>query len=142
MDTYQGTVFHDPTAELTDIQSSSPSIDLTDWALLPDLTGPFSTSSNYRITTQASGGFAEIEFMLANNFWGVPFDYGFNPHGTEVRQGVAHLIDKALFAANEVFLSGQAEATDTPEPSDSHGLPSANPACGMQVSRSQAPPAK
>jgi hypothetical protein len=125
MDTFQGTIFNDAQSEFTNIMSASPSIDLTDVALTADLTPGFTTSNNFRITSPAPGGFAEIEFMLANNFWGVDFNSGNNANGTLIRQGIAHMIDTALFAANEPALAGQAMATDNPEAENS--LLSANP---------------
>src|SRR5229473_2489304 len=129
MDTELATIFTDETAEFTNIQSASPSIDFTDWPLTPDLTGPFTTSSNFRITASTSqAGYFEIQFMLANNFWGVNFNFGNDPSGVQIRQGIAHLVDKALFAANQPSIAGTANALDTAEPSDNiGGLPSANP---------------
>jgi hypothetical protein len=134
-DTLQATIFTDEQAEFTNIQSASPSIDLTDWPLTPDLTGPFTTSSNFRITStiSAAGNF-EIQFMLANNFWGVNMNFGNDPNGVQIRQGIAHMVDTAKFAANEPSLSGQAVALDTPNPSDNVGsLPTANP-CAWDTS--------
>src|SRR5438309_600280 len=134
-DTLVATIFTDEQSEFTNIQSASPSIDLTDWPLTPDLTGPFTTSSNFRITStiSAAGNF-EIEFMLDNNFWGVNFNFGNDPNGVQIRQGVAHMLDNAKFAANEPSLSGQAVALDTPNPSDNVGsLPTANP-CAWDAS--------
>ena len=66
--------------------------------------------------------------MLASNFWGVNMNFGNDPNGIQIRQGIAHLVDKALFAANEPSIAGTANALDTAEPSDNiGGLPSANP---------------
>jgi len=129
MDTELATIFTDETAEFTSIQSASPTIDFTDWPLTPDLTGPFTTSSNFRITASTSqAGYFEIQFMLASNFWGVNMNFGNDPNGIQIRQGIAHLVDKALFAANEPSIAGTANALDTAEPSDNiGGLPSANP---------------
>jgi hypothetical protein len=134
-DTLVTTIFTDEQSEFTNIQSASPSIDLTDWPLTPDLTGPFTTSTNFRITStiSAAGNF-EIQFMLDNNFWGVNFNFGNDPNGVQIRQGIAHMIDSAKFAANEPSLSGQAVALDTPSPSDNvGGLPPANP-CAWDAS--------
>ncbi len=134
-DTLQVTIFTDEQAEFTNIQSASPSIDLTDWNLTPDLTGPFTTSTNFRITSliSAAGNF-EIQFMLANNFWGIGFNFGNDPNGVQIRQGIAHMVDSAIFAAKEPSLSGQAVALDTPNPSDNIGsLPTANP-CAWDTS--------
>jgi len=134
-DTLQATIFTDEQAEFTNIQSATPSIDLTDWPLTPDLTPGFTTSSNFRITStiSAAGNF-EIQFMLANNFWGVNMNFGNDPNGVQIRQGIAHTVDTAIFAAKEPSLSGQAVALDTPNPSDNVGsLPTANP-CAWDTS--------
>src|SRR5216683_3634785 len=128
-DTLSAIIFTDEQAEFTNIQSATPAIDFTDWPLTPDLTGPFTTSSNFRITqTVSEAGYFEIQFLLANNFWGCDFSFGNSPCGVQMRQGIAHMIDTAKFAANEPSISGQAVALDTPVPSDNVGvLPTANP---------------
>src|SRR3989442_2951109 len=128
-DTFVATIFTDEAAEFTDIQSATPHIDMTDWPLTPDLTGPFTTSSNFRITSTISADVNfEIQFMLANNLWGVNFNFGNDPNGVQIRQGVAHMIDTAKYAANEPSCSGQCIALDPPNPPDNVGsLPAANP---------------
>ncbi len=134
-DTLTATIFTDEAAEFTDIQSASPHIDLTDWPLTPDLIGTFTTNPNFRITSTISeAGYFEIQFMLANNFWGCDFNFGNAPCGVQIRQGIAHMIDTAKFAANEPSISGQAVALDAPIPSDNVGsLPTANP-CAWDAS--------
>src|SRR5467141_3089226 len=47
----------------------------------------------------ADKGYFELEFNLANVFWGIPMQYGNNPAGLQLRQGMAHLINKAAFVA-------------------------------------------
>src|SRR5947209_14765471 len=128
MDTELATIFTDETSEFTSIQSASPTNDFTDWPLTPDLTGPFTTSSNFRITASTSqAGYFEIQFMLASNFWGVNMNFGNDPNGMQIRQGIAHLVDKALFAANVPSIAGTALVLDTAEPSANIGrLNSAN----------------
>jgi len=128
-DTLVATIFTDEQAEFTNIQSASPTIDFTDWPLTPDLIGPFTSSNNFFITSTISqAGYFEIQFMLANNFWGCDFSYGNSACGVQIRQGIAHVIDAAKFAANEPSLAGQAVALDTPVPLNNiGGLPTANP---------------
>src|SRR6266849_5883617 len=128
-DTFQAAIFTDEQSEFTNIQSATPAIDFTDWPLTPDLTGPFTTSSNFQITSGISeAGYVEIQFMLANNFWGCSMNFGNSTCGVNVRQGIAHMIDTAKFAADEPSLSGQAVALDSPNPSDNvGGLPPINP---------------
>ena len=134
-DALTATIFTDEQAEFTNVQSASPAIDLTDWPLTPDLVSPFTTSSSFRITSTISeAGYFEIQFMLANNFWGCNFNFGNAACGIQIRQGIAHMIDTAKFAANEPSISGQAVALDTPIPSDNvGGLPTANP-CAWDAS--------
>jgi hypothetical protein len=139
-DTLVTTIFTDATAEFTNIQSSSPTIDLTDQPLTPDLTGPFTTSSNFLISQSVPSGFDQIEFNLGNNFWGCNFGFGnavsqsqtggaySSTCGQDIRQGIAHMIDRASFARNEPEIAGQAVAVDNPEPSSNDGgLLSPNP---------------
>ena len=128
-DTLTATIFTDEQAEFTNIQSASPAIDFTDWPLTPDLVGPFTTSSSFRITSTISeAGYFEIQFLLANNFWGCDFNFGNAACGVHIRQGIAHMIDTAKFAGNEPSISGQAVALDTSVPYDNVGsLPTANP---------------
>src|SRR2546426_4920549 len=44
-------------------------------------------------------GYFEIEFNLANILWGIPMSYGNSAAGIELRQGIAHLLNKQRFAA-------------------------------------------
>src|SRR6266699_1572730 len=121
-DTFQATIFTDESSEFTNIQTSSPSIDLTDWPLTPDLTGPFTTSPNFLITStiSAAGNF-EAEFMLAANFWGVSMNFGNSTAGINIPQGIWHVLNTAKFASAEPALAGQAVALDSPNPSDNVG---------------------
>ena len=133
MDTLLNTIFTDETAEFTDIQSTSPSIDLTDWQLTPDLLSTFTTSSNFYITQAISEhGYFEIEFMLANNFWGCNMQFGNSQCGTLIRQGISHLLDKVKFSNGEPSIAGTAAALDNPVPS-SAGLSPANPCTNPQL---------
>ena len=134
-DTFVATIFTDEQAEFTNIQSASPSIDLTDWPLTPDLTGPFTTSNNFIITGAITeSGYFEIQLLLANNFWGCDFNFGNAACGVQIRQGIAHMVDTVKFAANEPSISGQAVALDAPVPYNNIGsVPTANP-CAWDTS--------
>jgi hypothetical protein len=134
-DTFVANIFTDELAEFTNLQSASPSIDLTDWPLTADLTGPFTTSNNFMVTSTISeSAYFEIQFLLANNFWGCNFDFGNSGCGVQVRQGIAHMIDTAKFAASEPSIAGQALALDTPVPYNNvGGLQTANP-CAWDTS--------
>jgi hypothetical protein len=128
MNTELATVFTDQTSELSNIQAGNfASIDLTDSPLSAGLVQTFTSSPNFRISASTPGGFGEVEFNLANNFWGCPFGLGNQSCGVDIRDGIAHLIDKVIFVSSEGMLAGQASAIDDPEPTYNGGLPSANP---------------
>src|SRR5438477_4342587 len=57
-------------------------------------------------------GYFEIEFNLANVLWGVPMQYGNSAAGIELRQGIAHLINKQSFTANNAACLGVACVSD------------------------------
>src|SRR3989449_8140368 len=48
----------------------------------------------------ADKGYFEIEFNLAGVFWGIPLTYGNSSAGVQLRQGIAHLINKSSFVTN------------------------------------------
>src|SRR5712664_1829577 len=139
MNTELATIF--PTGEdqeFTCFNSATPCVDITDWPLTPTLIGPgagdICSKAAYDCTQSISEtGYFEIQFMLANNFWGVNMNFGNNPNGTEIRQGIAHLVDKVSFTNNDPTLAGSASPIDNPVPLNNGGLPSANPCQWDQV---------
>jgi extracellular solute-binding protein (family 5) len=141
MNTLQTTIFTDETAEFTNIQSASPSIDLTDSPLPDSLLSTFTSNPNF-LTTAAEGsvGYYEVEFHLANNFWGCDFNFGNSACGIQIRQGISHMIDKNSFVTNEAAIAGHAVAIDNSAPTTSGGgLPLPNP-CGYDGSFPQTGP--
>ncbi len=114
MDTLFETSFTDIASEFRDMQSSKPSIDFADGYLLPALVDAFVQSPNLTATQPQYLGVNEIEFNLANNFWGCDFHFGLNTCGTYIRQGIAHLIDKTIFVNMEADLKGSASVIDNP----------------------------
>jgi ABC-type transport system substrate-binding protein len=119
MDTQIINIFQDQATELNNIQSSNPSIDLTDWRLTQAQVSSLTTNPNFFVTTPITEhGYYEIEFLQANNYWGINFNFGNDPNGVLIRQGIAHLIDRANFAQNEVDIAGAAPI-DSPIPSGS-----------------------
>src|SRR5690348_9158188 len=128
MDTELVNIFTDANAEFTNIQSASPSIDLTDSPLSTVIYPQFINDPRFAVTSSVSEhGYMEIEFNLANNFWGVNMNFGNDPNGVQIRQGIAHMIDKSSFVTNEATFSGLASAIDNPVPGANGGLPSPNP---------------
>jgi hypothetical protein len=134
MDTMLATIFTDETAEFNNIQSATPSIDLTDWELPAGLLNGFTTSNSFLISAQVPQvGYYEIEFHLGNNFWGCGFGFGTGICGPHIRQGIAHMIDKSVFTATQPVVAGQSSPIDNPLPTSSAGgLLSANP-CGYDA---------
>src|SRR2546428_10770549 len=61
-------------------------------------------------------GHFEIQFMLANDFWGCNMNYGNSQCGQHIRQAVAHLIDKSAFIKSDSRLNGVVSAIDNPVP--------------------------
>jgi hypothetical protein len=134
MDTELATIFTDESAEYTNIQTPSPSIDFTDWPLTASLTSSFIPNPNFLVSAKVSShSYFEIEFMLANNFWGVNFNYGKDPNGIQIRQGIAHLTDKVTFVTSDPNIGGAGSAIDNPVPPSNGGLPTPNP-CAWDAS--------
>jgi hypothetical protein len=141
MDTLTVKVFSDEPSELTDIQSATPSIDIADPPLTPGVISNFQTNPNLYITDPvAVHTHFDIVFHLGNNFWGVSMNFGNDPShatcktnpassscaGLNIRQGIAHLIDRNAFATSDPSIAGGA-AIDSPIQKSNGGLPSANP---------------
>ncbi len=61
-------------------------------------------------------GYSGIAFNLAGNLWGIPLSFGNSAKGIEVRQGIAHLMDKIQFALNDPFCAGKCIPIDNPLP--------------------------
>jgi len=127
-------IFTDEVAEYTGLQAATPTIDLTDWQCDPSVCPTLSSSSNFLVTAPTGQvGYYEIEFMQANNFWGCNFGFGTSSCGIQVRQGMAHLIDKTSFTTNEGTIAGVSQPIDNPLPTTSGGgLPTPNP-CGYDT---------
>ena len=114
MQTLSISTFTDSTAQITALQTSQ--IDLTDWPLTPGQIPTVCPTVAINCSSPVlENGYSGIQFNLAGNFWGVPMSYGNNPAGIQIRQGIAHLIDKISFAGNEC--GGQTcVADDDPTP--------------------------
>jgi hypothetical protein len=129
MSSLQDVIFTSEVAEYTNLLSSSPTIDFSDWPV-PAATGTTQLSGpGYYLTqTVPELGYYEIQFMLANTFWNCPMQYGNSACGLQIRQGIAHMIDKTVFASQDPNIaSGTGTAIDNPMPtSEGGGLLSAN----------------
>ncbi len=137
MDTESVQIFTDSTGEFTNIQSSTPSIDLTDAPLSPIIIPTLEPSANFYVTSAISEhAYYDIQFLLVNNFWGCSFNFGNSTCGVQIRQGMAHMIDRSAFVANDPILVGIATAIDNPVPPNNGGLPAPNP-CAWDTSFSE-----
>ncbi len=117
MNTLLDTIVGDQNTEFSNIQSGT--IDFADAPLPPLLRPTFTQSPSLLITQQKFLGITGIEFNLANNLWGCNFNFGNSLCGIDIRQGIAHLIDKALFVTNEADIAANGVAIDNPLSSSS-----------------------
>jgi hypothetical protein len=122
MDTALAHIYSDEVSEFNAIGAPTPSIDTTDWPLTANLVDPTNPSSfvnnpNLLVTSQiTTHGYVEIEFMLDNNYWGINMQFGNNPNGVQLRQGISHLINKNVFVNQQGDIKGLAFAIDSPVP--------------------------
>jgi hypothetical protein len=131
-------IFTDQVAEFQNLQQGTPpgsgsSIDLTDQQLTPSLVTPLTSSANFLVTPALKEhGYFEIEFDLSNTFWTCNFSFGNSTCGINIRQGVAHLIDKSAFVTNDPNILNTAVAIDNPLPIDNGGLTTPS-TCGWDI---------
>ena len=115
-------------------------IDAEDWPLTASQQGASTVNCSGNANVQCSlpvpdHGYFEFQFNLANVFWGIPMSYGNSTAGVELRQGIAHLINKQSFAANNPACLNVAcypndaaiPACSTSAGCTNGGLPAANP---------------
>ena len=135
MNTLTTPIFTDYVSEFNCIQASSPCIDFTDSPLPPSLIQPPITSPNFVVSAPVpQTTYYEIQFLLANTFWNCNFSFGDSACGVQIRQGIAHMIDKRAFTNNDPNLAGEATPIDNPVPTSSGGgLLSPDP-CGYDAS--------
>jgi hypothetical protein len=164
MDTELATIFNGNGTEFASLAAPSPTIDLTDLPLTPTFKNSFS-GNGYSVTTHYVGksslpdhDYSALVFNLGETFWNVPMKNGSDPSHSfcasnpkdpacaalNIRQGIAHLIDKSTFVTyNTSPVIGFAAANDNPVPLDNGGLPSPNP-CNWDIlsNANQADPTK
>jgi hypothetical protein len=120
MNTLNALVFTDSTAEYTGLQNGV--IDFTDSPCSPSVCAALNVSSSFLVTAPIpEAGYYEIQFMLANNFWGCNFLFGNSACGVQIRQGIAHMMDKISFTKNELSIAGISTPLDNPVPTSSGG---------------------
>ena len=92
-------------------------VDSEDWPLTATQQGASTVNCSGNANVLCSlpvpdHGYFEIEFNLANVLWGIPMQYGNSASGVELRQGIAHLINKQSFTANNPACLGVACVPD------------------------------
>jgi hypothetical protein len=115
-------------------------VDAEDWPLTASQQGASTVNCAGSSTILCSlpvpdHGYYEIQFNNANVLWNIPMQYGTSAAGIELRQGIAHLINKQSFVANNAACLGIAcIANDQAIPPCNTqvgcingGLPAANP---------------
>jgi len=127
-------IFTDSTAEYSNLQLDTPGIDFTDSPCSPPLCPVLVNSPKFLVTAPVpQTGYYEVQYMLANNFWGCNFQFGNAGCGVEIRQGIAHMMDKSAFTNNDANIAGVSTPIDNPVPTTSAGgLLSPNP-CGYDT---------
>ena len=125
--TYTTPVFTDENSEFVCLQTPTPCIDLTDWPLSPGLLSQLVPSQGFFVTSPISAKeYFELEFHLGTNFWGCQMNFGNSACGVQIRQAIAHLVDKTAFTSTQSDIAGLATPNDNPYP-PSTGLPQPNP---------------
>jgi hypothetical protein len=115
-------IYSDPVVEYSQLLSSSTSIDFTDSPVPTGAGSQLSGPGYYLTSTIPALNYQEIEFNQANIFWNCNFNFGNSPCGIQIRQGIAHMIDKAIFAAQDPSIpSGFGIPIDNPVPTTSAG---------------------
>ncbi len=100
--------------QLTEFNGFPQNLDFTDTPLTALQIQSY--QSAYTISEKAAqGAVSGLDFNMANHYWGCYFiQYGLSPPpcAVDIRQGIAHLIDKVLYSINIGYV--QAVPTDDP----------------------------
>lgn len=137
-DVLQNKIFNDAPSEFTALLSNPPLIDLATGALAASYASTFLNNPSYWASALTSSrSYYEIDFHLDNNFWGCNFNFGNSLCGVDIRQGIAHLVDKTSFVTNEPDILAGSSAVDNPVPKSNGGLLPPNP-CAWDALKPQA----
>jgi len=124
MGTFLGTIFTNENTEYsTGLLAGTPTIDYTDWEVPAGVSiapGSQLGGAGYLVTAQIPAlGYYEIQFMLASTLFGCNFQHGNSACGVHIRQGIAHMIDKTIFAASDPGIpTGTGVPNDNPLPTN------------------------
>jgi len=115
-------------------------VDVSDWPLTPALITSLGGNNGFFVTPQiASHDYDELEFHNGNNFWGCDFSFTNSACGIDIRQGIAHLLDKNILTTTQADIAGVSLPIDNALP-PSLGLPTPNP-CAWDALFPQSGPA-
>jgi ABC-type transport system substrate-binding protein len=115
MDKLQIQVYSDALAEYNAMLQPSSAFDLGDSPVPASMISTFLGDSRFYLSAPNSEfGMFQIDFNHANTFFGIPDEFGNNPSGIELREAVAHLINKPAVVTD--LLLGLATPTDNAVP--------------------------
>src|SRR5205807_5895459 len=116
MDTQVVKIYSDSPREFQDLIAATPGLDLTDWRLDPGtlstVTSPANSAKYFVTPSITEHGYDELQFMLDNVYWGVNMNFGNDPNGLHIRQGISHLIDNNAFVLTQPTLKDACSAMD------------------------------
>ncbi len=113
MDNLRYQIYTDSTAELTSFQTGG--VDIPDTPIPPSVVPQICGSPNFLCTTPMSfTGYFELEFHLDNVYWGCQMNFGNSACGVNIRQAIAHGLDKNAFVTTEI--GGSGVSIDNPVP--------------------------
>jgi hypothetical protein len=126
MSTEQVSIFGGANAEYANLLSPNPTIDLTDSPVpvgIPTGIGSQLQGPGYYLTSTIPAlGYNEIQFDLMSTLFGCNMQFGSSPCGVNIRQGIAHMIDKSIFASSDPGISvGTGIPMDNPVPTNAGG---------------------
>ena len=101
MSTLLFNIFNGATAEYSSLTSANPTIDFSDSPVPPASYSQLNSPGYYLTGQVPTLGYDELQFMQANTFWNCAFSFGTSACGVQIRQGIAHMIDKTVFASSE-----------------------------------------
>lgn len=127
MDQIGPIVYGDEDAEFLALQTNG--IDFADLPLPAPSVQTYSSDQNFYVSQAGEGSVSGLDFNMANTFWGCPFSFlpannVISACGIDIRQGIAHLIDKSSFTTSEAYLTSFSVPVDDPWGS---AIPTPNP---------------
>src|SRR5712664_3215295 len=101
MDKLQYQIYASSTSELTALRTGA--VDIPDTPSSASAVSQICGNPSFFCTAPVSfSGYFELEFHLANVFWGCQMNFGNSACGVSIRQGIAHGLDKNVFVNIEL----------------------------------------